>query len=301
MSGLAYSVSSSTDGSVVYVGTSGGRVYRFPNMNARCDTTSYPIGANVLGVIYTSPTQYTSSVPTSRPIEGVSVDPNDNDHVVAVCSGFTSTGTAHVFESHNGGANWTPLTNGLPNMPVYDVVVHDANTIIIGSELGVWSWDGTSWNEENDAFTQQGGNGMPRVPVYRLIEKPLYNDGCKVLYAGTHGRGMWRCATFANNGGCNTVAAVNEVKPSGISNLNVFPNPVSSNARIALSLDKPSDVTLRVFDMQGKLYKEVTMRNTTTGENLFDLDASGLSNGTYVLAATVDNIRTQSRLFVVSK
>jgi len=60
-------------------------------------------------------------------------------------------------------------------------------------------------------------------------------------------------------------------------------------------------VTLLVFDMTGKLYKEVTMRNTTTGENLFDLDASGLSNGTYVLAATVDNVRTQSRLFVVAK
>ncbi len=293
MSGVPYSVSNSADGDVVYVGTSGGRVYRCPNLNARADTTTNPIGANAIGILYTSTAQYTSSAPTSRPIEGICVDPNDNNHVVAVCSGFTSAGTAHVFESHNGGTTWTSLTNGLPNMPVYDVVVHDATNIIIGTELGIWSWDGSTWNEEN--------NGIPRMPVYRLIEKPLYNDGCRVMYAGTHGRGMWRCAKFAADNGCVTSTSVNEVKTSSISNLSIFPNPVSSSARISLSLDNPAEVTLRVFDMSGKLYKEVTVRNTTTGENLFDLDASGLSNGTYVLAATVGNIRTQSRLFVVSK
>jgi len=293
MTGTPLSVCNSSDGDVLYVGTSGGRIYRCKDLNARCDTTTYPIGANAVGVIYTSTNQYSSSAPTSRPIEGVSVDPNDNNHVVAVCSGFTTSGTAHVFESFNGGTTWTSLTNGLPNMPVYDVVVHDNNTIIIGTELGIWSWDGSTWNEEN--------NGIQRVPIYRLIEKPLYTDGCKVLYAGTHGRGMWRCATFAANGGCVTSTSVTEVKSPEITNLSIFPNPVAASAKISISLENASDVTLRVFDMSGKLYKEVTIRNTTTGENLFDLDASGLSNGTYVLAATVGNIRTQSRLFIVSK
>jgi photosystem II stability/assembly factor-like uncharacterized protein len=292
MSGIPYSVSTTSNGDIVYIGTSGGRVYRCPNFNSRVDNAVYPTGTGT-GVIYTSTAQFTSSAPTSRPIEGISVDPDDSNHVVAVCSGFTAAGTAHVFESHNGGTSWTPLTTGLPNMPVYDVVVHDANTIIIGTELGIWSWDGTTWNEEN--------NGMQRVPVYRLIEKPLYTDGCKVLYAGTHGRGMWRCATFAANGGCATTTSVTDVKTPQISNMSIFPNPVSSAARISLVLDNHQDVTLRVFDMAGKLYKEVTMHNTTDGENLFDLDASGLGNGTYVLAATVGNTRTQSKLFVVTK
>lgn len=292
MSGIPYSVSTSKDGDVLYVGTSTGRVYRCPNFNIRCDTATYPTGTGN-GVIYKNTSQFTNKVVTSRAIEGISVDPNNSDHVVAVSSGFTTAGTAHVFESTDGGNTWNALTNGLPNMPVYDVVVHDANTIIIGSELGIWSWDGTTWNEEN--------NNIPRMPVYRLIEKPLYSDNCSVLYAGTHGRGMWRCATFAVNNGCQTTTAINDVKSPEISNISIYPNPVSSGARVTVVLDNHQDVTLRVFDMAGKLYKEVTMRNTVDGENQFDIDASGLSNGTYLLAATVGNLRTQSKLFVVSK
>ncbi len=292
MSGTPTSVSYSADGDILFVGTSGGRVYRFPNFNIRCDTTSYPTGTTA-GILYRNLTQYSFTAPTSRPLEGISVDPNDSNHVVTVCSGFTNSGTPHVFESFNGGTTWVADTAGLPNMPVYDVVVHDANTVIIGTELGIWSWDGSSWHEEN--------NGMPRVPVYRLIEKPLYNDGCKVLYAGTHGRGMWRCATFAANNGCTTTTSITDTKSPQVSNMSIFPNPVSSTARVSMVLDNHQDVTLRVFDMAGKLYKEITIRNTTEGENRFDLDASGLSNGTYILAATVGKLRTESKLFVVTK
>jgi hypothetical protein len=95
--------------------------------------------------------------------------------------------------------------------------------------------------------------------------------------------------------------AVNDIKSTGITGLNIFPNPVHNSAKIALTLDNKAPVTLRIFDMTGRLYKEIAQRNTVPGENLFDLDASGLSSGTYVLAATVADTRTLSRLFVVTK
>ncbi len=292
MNGIAYSYSTSPDGDILYVGTSGGRVYRCPNMNARCDTTTYPIGPNAVGFIYTNTSQFTNTVVASgRAIEGISVDPTNSDHVVAVVAGFSASNQPHVYESTNGGASWTPLTTGLPNMPVYDVVVHDANTIVIGTELGIWSWDGTQWNEEN--------NGLPRVPVFRLIEKELYTDGCKVLYVGTHGRGMWRSTTLTTLG-CPLVASINDVKKDvQLNELNVFPNPVNDKSKISITIDKPSDVTFRVFDMTGKLYREFTYRNLVAGENLFDLDAANLSKGTYVLSATSGNGVTKSRLFTL--
>ncbi len=294
MSGTAYSYAATRDGDNLYVGTSGGRVYKFPNLNARCDTTTYPVGPNAIGFLYTQPGQYVNTVVASgRSIEGVAVDPTNADHAVAVVAGFSSVNQPHVYETTNGGVSWTPLTNGLPNMPVYDVVVHDANTIVIGSELGIWSWDGSTWHEEN--------NGLPRVPVFRLIEKELYQEPCQVMYIGTHGRGLWRSTSLTAQG-CSIAAGVEEtVKENAITDLSIFPNPVSDHSKISLKLDKSADVTFRVFDITGKLYKEVTQRNAAAGTNLFDLDASGLSNGTYVLAATVGNVRTQSRLFVVGK
>lgn len=296
MSGLPASYSQSGDGDVLYVGTTGGRVYRFGGLNARCDTTTYPIGQNAIGLLYTNASQYSSTVVASgRNVEGVSVDPNNPDHVVAVIAGFSNASQPHVYESNDGGATWTPLTNGLPNMPVYDVVIHDANTIIIGSELGVWSWDGTTWSEEN--------NGFPRVPVYRLIEKELYQESCKVLYVGTHGRGMWRSTTLTD-GSCNLSTGIENIPYASnteLDGLTIFPNPVNAGSKVSLTLSKADDVTFRIFDMTGKLYKEVTYKNAVQGENLFNLSASGLGAGTYLLSATLRNSRSQSKLFTVTK
>lgn len=297
MTGLALSYAASKDANTLYVGTSSGIVYRFTDVNRIADTLTYPIGDNNVGVLY--PTQananslYTSrTISANRPIEGIAVDPNDENHVVAVIAGYSVSGQAHVYESFNGGQSWTALTTGLPNMPVYDVVIHDANTIIIGTELGVWSWDGSSWHEEN--------NPLPRVPVFRLIEKNLYQDGCPVLYIGTHGRGMWRSTTLTP-GGCNLVAGVDKITVPEISDLNVFPNPATTASKVSLSLENNAPVTLRIFDLTGKLYREETYRNTKPGQNIFDLNASGLTSGTYVITATVANTRTQSRLFMIAK
>lgn len=286
------------DANTLYIGTSAGMVYRFADLNPRCDTLTYPIGDNAVGVLYpTQPNvtnQYTSrTVAANRSIEGIAVDPNDDNHVVAVVAGYSATNQPHVYESFDGGQNWRADTTGLPNMPVYDVVVHDANTIIIGTELGMWSWDGSRWYEEN--------NTLPRVPVFRLIEKNLYQDGCPVLYIGTHGRGMWRSTTLTP-GGCNLVAGVEEVvKTPEIANLNIFPNPANETSKVSVSLENSAPVTLRIFDMTGKLYRENIYGDTKPGQNIFDLNASGLSPGTYILSATAANTRTQSRLFVVAK
>ncbi len=294
ITGIAESYANSTDADVLYIGTSAGYVYRFANLNAKCDTTKYPSGGTAKA-IYTASNQYSYKiVANGRSIEGIAVDPNDNNHIVATVAGFSSTNQPHVYESHNGGTSWVADTTGLPNMPVYSVVIHDSTTFIIGTELGVWGWDGSKWTEEN--------GGMQRVPVFRIIEKPLYTDGCKVLYIGTHGRGMWRSVTLTPSD-CQTQVAtgVADIKNTGISDLNIFPNPVHSSSHVSITLDNKADVTLRIFDMMGKIYKENTYRNTTSGENLFALDASGLSSGTYLLAATVGGVRTKSRLFVVAK
>ena len=296
ITGNASSFVTTPDGNNLYIGTDAGYVFKYSNLNTHADTVSYPPGTSV-GIAYlAASTDITKTVvASSRDIEGIDVDPTDNNHVVAVVAGFsTSNAQAHVYESHDGGVTWVADTTGLPNMPVYSVVVHDAHTIIIGTEFGVWSWDGSRWHEENTNLT--------RVPVYRMVERNLYADGCKVLYVGTHGRGMWRCTTLTP-ASCRTDigTAVNNVKPNAITNLSVFPNPVRNSAKISLNLDNSANVTLRVFDMAGKLHKEISYHNAPAGTNLYDLDASELSSGNYLLSATVADTRTLSRMFVVTK
>ena len=301
INGQAESFVTTADGNNLYVGTTSGYVYHFSKLNMHADTCVYPAGA-LVGTLYpagSSDISVANVATGGRSIEGIDVDPTDNNHIVAVVAGFSSSATvSHVYESHDGGATWTGLptgaTGGLPNMPVYSVVVHDAHTVIIGTEFGIWSWNGTAWHEENGNFE--------RVPVYRLIERTLYQDGCPVLYLGSHGRGMWRCTTLTPSG-CQTAVgtAVNNIKPNAISGINIYPNPVANAAKISLNIDNSASVTLRVFDMSGRLHSEKTYRDVPGGPNTFDLDASELSNGTYVLAATVADTRSLSRLFVVTK
>ncbi len=89
ISGTAVSYAASSDGDVLYIGTSGGRVYKCPHLNMSADTAVYPIANNVLGYIYSNTSQFSNSVVASgRSIEGVAVDPNDANHVVAVVAGF---------------------------------------------------------------------------------------------------------------------------------------------------------------------------------------------------------------------
>jgi photosystem II stability/assembly factor-like uncharacterized protein len=299
MNGLAQSYSATPDGNTVYIGTSSGRVYKFPNFNSRSDTARYLSGTTLASVtnIYTNSSQYTNvAIANGRAVEGVSVDPNNENHAVAVLAGFSSAGTSHVFETTNGGVTWQSIQANLPNMPVYDVVISKINgAIIVGSELGLWSYDGTSWYEENQTIN--------RVPVFRVREIKLYEDACPVLYIGTHGRGLWRSTTLIGNTACAKVASINNPtqEATQVSDLNIFPNPVNSSSKVAVTLNKSSTITLRVFDMTGKLFSEQTVSNTVVGENLFNLDAANLPNGTYLLNVAVGNVRSQSRLFTVAK
>lgn len=294
MLGIANAASFSADGNTLWVGTSGGRVYKFTDFNARLDTASYSLGNNVT-VLYTAQQTTSWQVVSGRSIEGISCDPNDPEHVAVAVAGFSASNQPHVYERTAASGNtWNALATGLPNMPCYDVVISANNAnIIVGSELGIWSWDGAQWNEEN--------NGLQRVPVYRLRELNLYNDGCPVLYLGTHGRGLWRSVTLTASG-CRTNVSINDVKnDNAISSLKLFPNPVKTVAKVSLTLDKASDVTIRVIDMPGRLVKEITFRDANAGENLFELDASNLPAGNYIVAATVNGVRTESKIMVVSK
>jgi photosystem II stability/assembly factor-like uncharacterized protein len=295
LSGQGQSFVTTPDANTLYVGTDNGYVYRFSNFNIHADTCTYP-AASAVGNLYrsTDPDVQYVSVSNGRSIEGIDVDPADNNHVVAVVAGFSALSQAHVFESHDGGLTWKADSAGLPNMPVYSVVIHSSNQFIIGTEFGVWSWDGTRWHEENGNFE--------RVPVYRLIERNLYAEGCKVLYLGSHGRGMWRSTTLTDVS-CQTAigTAVKNVKPNAITGLSVFPNPVHNSAKISLNIDNSDNVMLRVFDLTGKLYSEKSYKNVPAGTNLFDLDANDMSSGTYLVAATVGDTRTLSKLFVVTK
>lgn len=64
--------------------------------------------------------------------------------------------------------------------------------------------------------------------------------------------------------------------------LNLWPNPASGPMKLSVHSDGMQPATAGIFDMSGKLIKEVKLR-LFSGENTLDLDVSDLNEGTYLL------------------
>ena len=125
-----------------------------------------------------------------RFVSGIAVDPADPNHAWVSYTGYnayTPDTPGHVFDVRyhpdTGTADFTDLSYDLGDLPITDVV-EDAPTgdLYISSDFGVLRLpkDATSW-ERPDA-------GLPPVTIYGLSLAP----NSRLLYAATHGRGVWR-------------------------------------------------------------------------------------------------------------
>jgi len=93
-----------------------------------------------------------------------------------------------------------------------------------------------------------------------------------------------------------TYVSVNELEQIDAA-LNIYPNPASDYATIAVNLNKESNVTMRILDMSGK---EVAARNygTMAGASTITVNTTNFVSGVYIVEMTLDNTIVQRRLVV---
>ena len=65
--------------------------------------------------------------------------------------------------------------------------------------------------------------------------------------------------------------------------LSNFPNPFSQETRIEFGLEQQSDVTLGVYNLLGERVYELPERRLSQGPHAYNFNASGLSNGIYLI------------------
>jgi hypothetical protein len=166
---------SPNNSSVVYVGTSDGRVQMTSNATAGAGAT----WTNVTG----------TGLPV-RLITWVAVHPTNPNIVFAAASGFTfgSDTRGHVFRTDVSvnPITWTDISTNLPNTPA-NVIVVDAenpNQVFVGTDIGVFA------SLDAQAATPNWSTlvtGLPRVAVLGMT----LHVPSRTLRAATHGRGMW--------------------------------------------------------------------------------------------------------------
>ncbi len=92
--------------------------------------------------------------------------------------------TPYAFVTHDFGAHWTSIAQGLPtDQPLRSVRpdTRDARIVYLGSEQGV------SISYDGGATWRSFSLGMPAAPIFDLRIQPRYND----LLAATHGRSLY--------------------------------------------------------------------------------------------------------------
>lgn len=138
-------------------------------------------------------------------ISCVEVETGNDNHLIVT---YTNYGTNSIWETLNGGTNWTSVEGNLPDMPVRWALFNPNNNtqLLIATELGVWSTDNlngisTVWGSSN--------TGLANVRVDML----QIRQSDKLVIAATHGRGLFYTSAFAP-ATANYTASTQVVYPS---------------------------------------------------------------------------------------
>ena len=282
----------SADGDNLFVGLKDGKFYRISGLNTVVDDASGTISDSLFAV---------TTVQITLPIDGqcvtsVCVDPRDNNKVVVTCGNYGNDD--YVFYSTDAMSDEPTFVSkqaNLPKMPVYSSLIEMATgDVILGTERGIYR----TKNINNPQWTNDG-NRMGEVPVMELKQQLLYHEDEKtvnitdegefvtvypgvyntgVIYAATYGKGVYRCENYKKD-----FASVPETPSVESVAINMYPNPVSSQATLSFELKESCNVSYQVFDMMGRMVMSQNLGRFAEGEHQVNLNAENLSTGSYIL------------------
>ncbi len=285
----------SADGDALFYGTTEGDVYRVTGFATTYGQSELSVDSADYGLVWT---QILSSAGV---VTGLAPDPSNTNRLVVTFGLYGSNQKVKLSEDALGAHTFTPIWNvpaDLQGMPVYDAVINkdNGNIILVGTEWGIFSTDdaGASWTLQT--------NGIEHVPVFAMRQQtwnwqnhpygPGFVTNANVIYAGTHGRGIYRTDDFLG------IAPVPGLPTVGISGLVLMPNPASTVSVVSFTLAKQGDVTVNLFDMGGRLVRTITRKHLAAAAQNVAVPLSDIGDGTYVVEVRSGDTRRTGRLVV---
>jgi len=280
----------SEDGNHLFIASlSGSRILRVDGIrNANWDTTELVAAAQISDSITT--TNIRGNLP-SRVITDIEVDPSDPNRVIVTMGNYGNT--SFIYETNNAldpTPTWTSKQGALPRFPVYDVEINRANPneVIVGTEYGIWAT--TNGKAATPTWTEQN-EGFPRAPVFEMRQVEIYEkdqNGNYVwrtgpkLYAGTHGRGIFKTSEF--------LTSIPKTKIINVG-MDVYPNPASSTVTLNLHHNAKGECNVEVMDLTGK----VVMSQTMNMHSSVSLNIDELKIGTYIISVQGSNFKSSAK------
>ena len=249
----------------------------------------------------------TEILSTGAAVTGISVDPNDPNHVVVTIGGYgVSTGgkVRETFNALDANPTWSNIwiaTGDMAKMPCYDVVIdkmdESGQTMVLGTEYGVFATDngGDDWTMVN---TNMGtGTDVISAPVHDVKQQwresgnysSVSNEGA--IYVATHGRGIFRSDLFLGS-----EDIISEEATTNAPELLVYPNPATTGAVSWQTDAMRGDFRMEMFDLNGRVVRQEWVRGYA-GEAR-NVNVNGLNAGTYIVRISNNRGHVMSKLMI---
>lgn len=249
---------------------------------------------------------------------------------------YAGTDDGNVWNTLDGGENWTKLSDNLPNRWVTDVAADPVNpatayAVFSGYRFGENIGHIYKTIDNGETWTDISGD-LPDVPLNAVIINPTNTDQLFVasdigVFETLDGGVGW--ALLSNDlpnvpvtdldyhGPTNTLVAatygrgiyryeVSETTPIvDIATLDVaiqvFPNPVSDVLNIAFELKKETTLSLYLTDLQGRRIKTIVNQSFSLGRNELSVVVNDIAGGHYYLVLETASKRKAVAVQVLGK
>ncbi|MBM3240705.1 T9SS type A sorting domain-containing protein [Candidatus Poribacteria bacterium] len=189
-----------------------------------------------------------SQILDTAPVVSLAIAPH-NPAIV-----YAGTFGKGIFRTSDKGKNWTPKNHGLNSQNVWSVVIAPNNPKILYA--GTWDCgvfrsadEGESWRPLN--------NGLTSIHVQSLA---IDSQTPQNIYAGTTG-GVFKYTIVSEPD--EQITTLGYIKHAVL--LQNYPNPANLETWIPYRLNAPTDVTIKIYDITGKLVKSLNLGHKAVG------------------------------------
>lgn len=202
---------------------------------------------------------------------------------------FGGFNTFHVYQTLNNGDNWFPIDNNLPDVPHNTIVINPDNPsqIYLGNDLGVYvsEDEGGNWSLFNE--------GLPETVLAMHLSISPSNQKLRLA---THGNGVYQVDLI----GKELTSSNSQPYIPSFQLFQNYPNPVLINTTIGYELQENSSISLKIFDLQGKLIQTpISNQYSQKGVQEIVINMGDFDTGAYVYQLLGET--TKGQFFKASK
>lgn len=278
----------SKDGNTVWIGTYSGQIIRVTNLDSAYTADELDMDSPDFKLDVQTVSSGTSSI-----ITDISVDATNPNNVAFTAGG--SGGSGNIFYSSNAMSATPNFSSKDGNLPAYvaygcEIILDPNNDVkmVVGTEFGTYV---TTSNLSGTPVWAACNDEIGHVPTYDVRQQWRGWDGALGnvktpgrVYVGTYGRGIWWSDDVAGIKGANTDNGITTTNT--LSNISVYPNPLSNDGNIKFTLAEQGNVKIEIYNLQGKMIKKINLNNTVAGNHNLNFNAADFAAGTYLMTFT---------------